>query len=79
MAAPANPALVVTVRLSPARANESVRACEVAPGTTVRSLLRSLHVAPEGSAVWWNGDPVPLDFVIVTSGEMEVVRTFSGG
>lgn len=51
----------------------------VPPGTTVRDLLRQLDRPAEGSAVLLEGRPVPLDEVILVSGRIVLIPTFSGG
>jgi len=55
------------------------RALEVPSGTLVRSVLRQLGHAPEGSAVLEAGVPLPLDTPLVRSVRLTVVPTFSGG
>jgi sulfur carrier protein ThiS len=54
-------------------------ALEVAAGTPVRAVLRSLGQAPEGSAVLVDDVPVPLDAPIDRPTTLVVVPTFSGG
>ncbi|HEV8050647.1 MAG TPA: MoaD/ThiS family protein [Thermoplasmata archaeon] len=51
----------------------------VRPGTPVRTLLRELGHAAEGSAVLIDGVSVPLDTPIETPTRLVVVPTFSGG
>ena len=51
----------------------------VARGTPVRTLLRSLGQAPEGSAVLVDDTPIPLDTPIEGPTRLTVVPTFSGG
>ena len=55
------------------------RSVEVAPHTTVRGLLALLGQPSEGSAVWLDGEPVPLDTPLEAQQEALVVPTFSGG
>jgi sulfur carrier protein ThiS len=52
---------------------------EVAVGTPLRELLRSLGHSPEGSAVLLDGTPVPLDTRVDRATRFTVVPTFSGG
>ena len=52
---------------------------EVPPGTLVRTVLRQLQLAPEGSAVMIGGVSVPLDTPVETPLKLLVVPTFSGG
>jgi sulfur carrier protein ThiS len=51
----------------------------VAPGTKVRTVLRDLGHAVEGSAVLVEGIPVPSDTPIGAPTRFTVVPTFSGG
>ncbi len=51
----------------------------VPPGTSLRNLLPGLGLFVEGTALWWDGEPVPSDFRVTRSGRLEVVGTFSGG
>jgi sulfur carrier protein ThiS len=51
----------------------------VSAGTPVRSLLRELGQAPEGSAVLVDGISVPLDTPIEGPLRLTIVSTFSGG
>jgi sulfur carrier protein ThiS len=55
------------------------RRLRVAPGTTVRAVLRTAGLAPEGSAVLVAGTSVPLDVPIDRPTRLTVVPTFSGG
>ncbi len=57
----------------------SSRVLEVPPGTLVRTVLRQLQLAPEGSAVMIGGVSVPLDTPVETPLKLLVVPTFSGG
>jgi sulfur carrier protein ThiS len=51
----------------------------VTRGTPLRALLPELGVFVEGTALWWDGEPVPSDFPVTQRGRLEVVGTFSGG
>ncbi len=55
------------------------RRLHVAPGTLVRTVLRTAGCAPEGSAVLLDDTPVPLDLPIERPVRLVVVPTFSGG
>ncbi len=55
------------------------RSLEVAPGTLVRTALRSFGQAPEGSAVLVDDRPIPLDTPIDAPVRLTVIPTFSGG
>ncbi|HKS59387.1 MAG TPA: hypothetical protein VJS68_01255 [Thermoplasmata archaeon] len=52
---------------------------DVVAGTTVRALLRTAGLAPEGCAVLEDGVSVPLDRAIDRGRRFTVIRTFSGG
>ena len=71
-------AVLVTIRLfkgNPA----SDRKLSLARGTPLRSILRDLGMFAEGTALWWDGEPVPSDFPIPGPGTRDIVSTFSGG
>ena len=48
-------------------------------GTTLRALLPALGLFVEGTALWWDGEPVPSDLPVTRNGTLEIVGTFSGG
>lgn len=48
-------------------------------GARLRDLLTELNLHVEGCALWWEGEPVPSDFVPPGPGTLEIVHTFSGG
>jgi sulfur carrier protein ThiS len=74
----ASPPLTVVVEV--ARGGRStVRTLSVAPGTLVRSVVREVGHAPEGSAVLRENVSIPLDTPIEQSCRLVVVPTFSGG
>ncbi len=52
---------------------------DVAPGTLVRSVVRSAGEAPEGCVVLVGETPVPLDTPVERAVHLTVVPTFSGG
>jgi sulfur carrier protein ThiS len=58
---------------------EPPRELWVVPGSTVRAALRSIGLAPEGSAVLDGETPLPLDTPIDRPRRLTVVSTFSGG
>ena len=51
----------------------------VSPGTPMKALLRTLGLPPEGTVLFWNGEPVPSDLPVPGPGDLEIVRSFSGG
>ena len=51
----------------------------LAPGAPLRTALRRAGLPPEGSAVLYEGTPVPLDLPIERPARFTVVPTFSGG
>ncbi len=55
------------------------RTVKLRRGAQLRELLIGLGYHAEGSAVWWNGEPVPMDFTPPGPGTLEIVSTFSGG
>lgn len=69
----------VRVRVSGSPRKVEPQTLRVALGTSLRTLLHQLGLPVEGSALWWNGEPVPSDTPVERSGELEVVSTFSGG
>jgi sulfur carrier protein ThiS len=72
------PSLAVEVEV--ARAGRSTLFhLEVAPGTTVRAVVRQVGQAPEGAVVLLDETPVPLDLPIDRPLRLTVVPTFSGG
>ncbi len=76
----ASPGGRVRVEIEVARAGRSsVVTLEVPAGTTVRTLLRQLGQAPEGSAVLVRDTPISLDTAVETDIRLTVVPTFSGG
>jgi sulfur carrier protein ThiS len=76
----ASPARRVTVRLELLRGGDAERVeLEVAIGTPIRAVLRSLGRSPEGSAVLRGEEPLPLDTPITEAAELTVLSTFSGG
>jgi len=77
---PLSASSTVRVEVELARARGSVvQAREVAPGTLVREVVRSVGMAPEGSAVLVDGISVPLDLPITGPVHLVLVSTFSGG
>jgi sulfur carrier protein ThiS len=60
-------------------ASVELRRVRVPPGTLVRAVLRSVELAPEGSAVLDGETPIPLDTPIERPIRLVVVPTFSGG
>ncbi len=72
------PLLSVEVEVARGAAG-AVRTVEVAPGTTVRELLRSLGRSPEGCAVLEGDRPLPSDTPLQHACRLTVVPTFSGG
>ena len=80
LSAPPAPPASVCVELEAARAGRSdVRVVRVAPGTTVRELLRSIGQPVEGCAVLDGERPVPSDEPLVAPRRLTIVPTFSGG
>jgi sulfur carrier protein ThiS len=70
----------VPVEVEVARAGRAaVHVREVAPGTLVKEVVRSVGEAPEGSAVLIDGVSVPLDTPVDRPLRLVVVPTFSGG
>jgi sulfur carrier protein ThiS len=70
----------VQVELEFARAGRSdVLRVTVAPGTSLRSILRAAGQSPEGCAVLRDGRSLPLDILLTQSTHLVVVTTFSGG
>jgi len=70
----------VTVVLELTRAGSvDRRRVNVARGTPVRAVLRSIGQAAEGSAVLLDDTSIPLDTPIERSVRLVVVSTFSGG
>jgi sulfur carrier protein ThiS len=55
------------------------RRVKVVRGTPVRTVLRSIGEAAEGSAVLLDGTSIPLDTTIERPLRLVVVSTFSGG
>jgi sulfur carrier protein ThiS len=77
---PLSASATVRVEVEVARAGaSSVHSREVAVGTLVKELVRSVGEAPEGSAVLVEGVSIPLDTPVETSMRLVVVPTFSGG
>jgi len=80
LSAPPAPPAIVRVELETARAGRSEhRVLEVASGTTVRQLLRSIGQPIEGCAVLDGERPVPSDEPLVGPRRLTIVPTFSGG
>ena len=76
----ASPLTRVTVVLEVTRGSGiRRRRLRVPRGTPVRTVLLSVGLAPEGSAVLVDDMPVPLDLPIEESVRLVVVPTFSGG
>ncbi|MCI4353637.1 MAG: hypothetical protein L3K14_09725 [Thermoplasmata archaeon] len=68
------------IHLAVARAGRSDQhTVEVARGTPLRVVLRSIGQAVEGSAVLLGGRPVPLDLPLERNARFTVIPTFSGG
>jgi len=70
--------VLVTVRMfrgSPAQD----RKLSLARGTLLKSILKELGLFAEGTALWWDGEPVPSDFPVPGPGTLDIVSTFSGG
>ncbi len=74
----ASPTVHVVLELTRGRAVDR-REIDVAVGTPVRAVLRSLGQFPEGSAVLFEATSVPLDTPIERPIHLTVVPTFSGG
>jgi len=74
----ASSAVSVTVEVVRA-ARSATYERHVAPGTLIRSVVRSVGEAAEGSAVLVDGTSVPLDTPITAPLRLVVVPTFSGG
>lgn len=55
------------------------RTIDLVRGAKLRDLLAQLGLHVEGCALWWEGEPVPSDFVPTGPGTLEIVHTFSGG
>jgi len=70
----------VRVEVEVARAGRTRRArLDVAPGTLVRTIVRSAGESPEGCLVLVGETPVPLDTPVEGPLHLVVVPTFSGG
>jgi len=52
---------------------------DVAPGTLVRSIVRTAGESPEGCAVLVGETPLPLDAPVDRPVRLTVIPTFSGG
>jgi sulfur carrier protein ThiS len=71
---------ILRIHLDVTRAGRSERhTVRVPKGTTLRSALRSIGQAAEGSAVLSGDRPVPLDLPLEKSARFTVIPTFSGG
>jgi len=70
--------VLVTVRLFKGSTAPD-RRLSLAKGTPLKSVLKDLGLFTEGSALWWDGEPVPSDFPIPGPGTLDIVSTFSGG
>ena len=80
MSEPSEPGeLHVRVVFGPGWGSRPETELAVQRGTSLRSLLRGLGLFVEGTALWWDGEPVPSDFPVTRSGRLEIVGTFSGG
>ncbi len=75
----ASPSSVVVVVELTRGASVDRRELTVARGTPVRTVLRSIGQAPEGSAVLVDDTPIPLDTPVEGPTRLTVVATFSGG
>ena len=69
----------VRVRVTGGAGKVPSQTLRVEAGTSFRALLHLLGLPLEGSALWWEGEPVPSDARVPRGGELEVVSTFSGG
>ena len=68
------------IELEVTRAGRSDRhTIRVPSGTLLRSVLRSIGQAAEGSAVLLGDRPVPLDLRLEKNARFRVIPTFSGG
>ena len=77
---PLSASALLAVQVEVARAGRSSdHAREVAPGTLVKEVVRSVGEAPEGCAVLIDGVSVPLDTPLDRPVRLVVVPTFSGG
>jgi sulfur carrier protein ThiS len=71
---------MIAITIEIARAGHPpVRIVEVAEGTLVRSVLRTVGQSPEGCAVFVDGVSVPRDLPLHAATRLTVVPTFSGG
>ncbi len=79
--APATVAPTVEVRLIFASGFEGREptSVSVSPGSPLKALLQTLGLPPEGTVLFWNGEPVPSDLPVPGPGDLEIVRSFSGG
>ncbi len=77
LSAPDSPVLVIIELTRGASVDR--RELTVARGTPVRTVLRSIGQAPEGSAVLVDDTPIPLDTPVEGPTRLTVVATFSGG
>ena len=77
---PLSASATIRVEVEVARARDSVlHSREVAPGTLVKEVVRSVGQAPEGTAVLVDGISIPLDTPVDRPVHLVVVPTFSGG
>jgi len=74
----APPSLRIVVEVTRAGRIER-RTVQVPRGTLLRTVLRSMGQAAEGSAVLEAGRPVPLDLPLEKPSRFTVIPTFSGG
>ncbi len=74
-----NDELQVRVVFGPGCGGHPETDLSVKRGTSLRTLLPSLGLFVEGTALWWDGEPVPSDFPVTRNGRLEIVGTFSGG
>jgi sulfur carrier protein ThiS len=70
----------LSIEIEVARGGHSVtHRLEVVRGSLIRDAVRSIGLAPEGTAVLVDDTPVPLDLPIDRPLRLIVVPTFSGG
>jgi sulfur carrier protein ThiS len=76
----ASPPSLILIDVEVARGGRSSHhRLEVLTGTLVRTALKQLGEAPEGSAVLVDDTPIPLDTPLEAPTRLLVVPTFSGG
>jgi len=71
--------LRIRLRYHGPRATQLPGSLDVPPGIRVREVLGRLGLPAEGHVCWWKGSPCPLDEILDSEGELEIVSSFSGG